>query len=617
MHFLDKLTSKNNNQKKELSTKEKMELMIQYEEDQNIILKKIENIIALPVQPNIKIFNNVYNDLELFSDNDSIFNKINYTQTLFGKNQLKNWLFNVSSDIGYLKQKQQNLQYLLNYSDSDLSENFQNLIGFEKQIIWFWNDTNEDIQSLYNMVYYNIPFIHQFINQNELILNVTNIYKIFLSPCVTILAPVVSLLVPYLLLRFINIKIPFKLFFNLVFNNVSHMVGMLGRINSGIGQKAKYFSIFTTGLWIFLYLQSGYYMVQNSFDTNKIINLLHKKINVVANFVRKIINIQQICQSLNLENTCHNELQYFSNLFNHPVFEADPKLISNKGKILSVYQQFLENKSLLIPILKYIGEIDAYFSLSFLFHKHTDSNNPICFAKYLEKEKTPKILIKKLWHPTLDENPVTNDFDIGKKERNLLITGPNKAGKSTFIKSLALSIIFSQTIGITFAENYQITPFSIINTYLHIPDKTGYESLFEAEMYRAKDHISLLNQTNKNNFAFIIMDEIFTSTNYPEGYSAAYAIGKKLTTYRNSISVITTHYTDLSKLEKETKGRIKNYKFTIERDDEGKITYPYKIKKGISYQFIALELLRDNNFDSDILDVAIRIKQKFAPKVYD
>ena len=59
------------------------------------------------------------------------------------------------------------------------------------------------------------------------------------------------------------------------------------------------------------------------------------------------------------------------------------------------------------------------------------------------------------------------------------------------------------------------------------------------------------------------MDELFSSTNYVEGYSAAYAILKTLSKEKNSLSLITTHYTDLTKLEKTTNKRITNYSFNI------------------------------------------------------
>ena len=200
-------------------------------------------------------------------------------------------------------------------------------------------------------------------------------------------------------------------------------------------------------------------------------------------------------------------------------------------------------------------------------------------------------------------------------DKNLLITGPNKSGKSIFIKSVATSILFSQTIGITPAFKFTSTPFKTINSYLHIPDITGKASLFEAEMYRAKDHIEELNSMSKDDFSFIIMDEIFTSTNYVEGYSAAYSICKKLCNYENSISIITTHFTGLHKIEEETDGKIVNYKFVIDRDEDGNIIYEHKLREGYSEQYIALELLKNNNllsFKHTILNFVLFLPCSFG-----
>jgi DNA mismatch repair ATPase MutS len=55
-------------------------------------------------------------------------------------------------------------------------------------------------------------------------------------------------------------------------------------------------------------------------------------------------------------------------------------------------------------------------------------------------------------------NIVQNSIDV---KNNILITGPNAAGKSTFIKSVILNIILSQTIGISSAESFSLTPFKI------------------------------------------------------------------------------------------------------------------------------------------------------------
>ena len=108
----------------------------------------------------------------------------------------------------------------------------------------------------------------------------------------------------------------------------------------------------------------------------------------------------------------------------------------------------------------------------------------------------------------------------------MVITGPNAGGKSTFIKSITINVLLSQTLGISAASNFKITPFSLINTYLNIPDVKGKESLFEAEMHRARDHIKMLDKLDKHQFSFVIMDEIFSSTNPEEGISGGYVYAK-------------------------------------------------------------------------------------------
>ena len=82
-----------------------------------------------------------------------------------------------------------------------------------------------------------------------------------------------------------------------------------------------------------------------------------------------------------------------------------------------------------------------------------------------------------------------------------------------------------------------------------------------------------VKQLNDSEYSFIVMDEIFSSTNHIEGSSGAYAILKSLSKYKNNITIITTHYESLTKLEKKKKKRFINYKFEINRDNNGDIIY--------------------------------------------
>ena len=108
---------------------------------------------------------------------------------------------------------------------------------------------------------------------------------------------------------------------------------------------------------------------------------------------------------------------------------------------------------------------------------------------------------------------ISISLNIYDKPNNILITGPNASGKSTFIKSVVLGVLMAQTISIAPTSEMQLTPFKLLNTYLNIPDAKGRESLFEAEMYRARDHINMVYKLSHDDkeFSLVVMDEIFNS----------------------------------------------------------------------------------------------------------
>ena len=119
-----------------------------------------------------------------------------------------------------------------------------------------------------------------------------------------------------------------------------------------------------------------------------------------------------------------------------------------------------------------------------------------------------------------------------------------------------------------FADEFTLTPFDILNSYLNIPDCKGKESLFEAEMHRSLAHINMCKSLSDEKKSFIIMDEIFSSTNPVEGISGAYAIAKKMASFENSVCIITTHFSELTKLgTEEYTSYFKNYKIPCVKDN--------------------------------------------------
>ncbi len=254
---------------------------------------------------------------------------------------------------------------------------------------------------------------------------------------------------------------------------------------------------------------------------------------------------------------------------------------------------------------KFLGLIDAYTSIATLMRENQDNQNArYCFADYITTANKPVINLKGFWHPML--NPakvVTNDINLGSDTpSNGIITGPNAGGKSTCLRGVCLSVLFASTLGIAPATQAAITPFHNIATYLSVADSEGKESLFQAEMRRAQSLLNSIKALAPNQFSFVAMDELLTGTNPKEAVAGVRGIAERVGSFANSSVLLTTHFVELTSLEKETK-HFTNFKVTVDKVD-GKFKFPYKLELGITDQAIALELLAESGFDNEILQTA-------------
>lgn len=684
---------------------------------------------------NTHIPNNFYTDMEIFEENDTdkenntdnsnVFEAINRCDTAYGKYVLTEVLKNPTNDKNVLLHRQENIKKICNlknveyhtenndkiekYTENKDNKEQNNLTvlqklylemtelsgNIEKDILWFWNNNDISTKALFELVYFN-NFL-KILNKNETFLYFSNMYNIFISPITSALTPLMSIIIPYILLKVFNVPI-----------GVSDFKSVIGDF---IGtQKDNYKSIFSMLLWGFFYLHNIYNIYKSSLGSYRIINIIHKKINNLAFFLNKSINLFKIVKkydininlndnSINVINETFNNIndenksnddefhidksiEIFDNLINkHDLFHKEPYLLSNKGKILATFTKFNQNKRHMINIFNFVAKLDFYLGLTKLYD-HTpstllenyssSSNNENTYTykmpQYLSNEvvikdkennikkkirKKPKLIFEGIWHPCLkNHNPVPNNIIINNKiksknktndddktqknnkTKNMLITGPNASGKSTYIKTVSVAILLSQTIGLcpvsSNSKVHVITPFKVLNSYLKNIDIKGVRSGFEAEMYKCKEHINLIKKLKSNEYSYVAMDEILVTTNYKEGVAGAYAICNELSRYSNSISLITTHYTNLSTFNDN---QFTYYKFDVNRDNDVKnnddiksniennkikhnILYTYQLKKGISNNYIALEILKNNGFEKRIIDDAIEIAEYIKiPKI--
>lgn len=566
---------KENLEDEEITVDERLDIIENNEVEIEDLLK---NILKFDTCKNLVTLNeSLFQDLEVFSDHlqnekFSILHKINRTQTMVGNHYLKYKLGHPIYDINELNIQKDNIKQLNNIS---FTNELKLINNNEKEILWFWKDIDENLESIHDMIYFSSSYLN-FLNYNEIYLLSLNIYKIFVAPVVTIISPLSSIIFLFIMYTYYKIKIPF-----------SEMIQVCKKLFfSQFSGNSKLKIFFSISIWLFFYLQGVYQTFSLSKQINKISNLFHKKINILTKFVKttnliyqNVLDNKLKLKYLDIQDNIKNLLPSLNNL----LFEAEPSLFTNKGKIFSTYYTILNIKKQFEPLLYFISEIDFYNSIQTLHKEYKNKPNKFTLPDYIESNKIV-FDINKCWHPYLTNKPVQNSINL---KKNIIITGPNAAGKSTFIKTLLINNLLSQTISLSSSNNFRFTPFENFNSYLHIPDTKGKESLFEAEMNRSLDYISFL-ENNKKKKSFIIMDEIFSSTNNTEGVEAAKIVCNKLTKFKNNITLLTTHYNELSKLEKTN--RFSNYRFIIKRDTNKNIIFTYKLTKGVSKDKIALEL---------------------------
>ena len=560
----------------------------------------------------IKIHSNLYQDLEIFSSytqksEDTIYDQINHTQTNLGNHYLKEILKNPTRNQSILLQRQKKIQNLLQnpLKFEKVQSLLKELKELEKGGLWFWKDISPEFEELTKQVYFQNQFLQCF-NQSEVILKFYNYFQIIFLPLYGLIGPILFFVIPYIIVRFFyGINLPFTFYFNLC-KSIFFGGGTTG-MTSLFGSKApKWLS---WGQYLTKFITIGFYIygIYNSFYAayilNNIVNLIHEKVNMLAKFIKVSYQLyQEVKGPLNLEPLVVSHLELWD-----PLFEEEPYLLSNKGKILRTFNLVISEKEKLNSLVQAVGLIDAHASIASL-HLWGHYSYPT----YLNHSK-PLLSVQQLWNPFLDpKKTIKNNLQIGDglkpelfKPNNMIITGPNASGKSTFIKSLVLSVLMAQTISISPATQLSLTPFQFLNTYLNIPDVKGRESLFEAEMNRSRKHIDdVIQLKGPGIYSLVVMDEIFNSTNYEEGVAGAYIVAKELGQLPQSLSIITTHFPYLTKLSKT--GNFLNYKFEVEKDN-GQLKPTYKLKSGISKQHLALDMLEKKGYKPEFVKEARKI----------
>ena len=192
---------------------------------------------------------------------------------------------------------------------------------------------------------------------------------------------------------------------------------------------------------------------------------------------------------------------------------------------------------------------------------------------------------------------VKNSYNIN---NNIIITGPNAAGKTTILKSTIFNILLSQQIGFGFYRKADIIPFDYFHCYINIPDTAGRDSLFQAEARRCKEILDTLD-SNKDKRHLCIFDELYSGTNPYEAISSAYAYLTYLNQNKKCRFILTTHYIQLCEIIQDKTKTIQNKHMNV-IEKNGDFEYSYKFIQGVSNIKGGIKVLKDLQYPPSIID---------------
>lgn len=288
--------------------------------------------------------------------------------------------------------------------------------------------------------------------------------------------------------------------------------------------------------------------------------------------VRKILKFMSISQ--NHESTLINNAMYLLNL----IFLYD----------LIVYafsvEQILKEREVITICYFSIGAIDTAISTASYLQGNPSHCNP-------KLSQNNELRIESAYHPLI-EKYVENSIDT--ENQSALITGSNMAGKTTFIKTIGVNVVFARTLWFCHASQAQLP---LVDVFSSIKTEDGLEqgkSFYFAELERLNTFLKL---TEKGGGCLLLIDEIYRGTNTVERIAGAASVLQELAT--NNIVFVTTHDIELANYLKNQFGM-----WFFEETGNRESPFSFKLQSGVCETRNALKLMENMGYPENITERA-------------
>jgi MutS domain V len=234
------------------------------------------------------------------------------------------------------------------------------------------------------------------------------------------------------------------------------------------------------------------------------------------------------------------------------------------------------------PWIDAVGTMEAIASLSTFSYEHPEYAFPEFVAK------GPLFEAEGLAHPLLSSAAtVQNDVALGPGRQLMILSGPNMAGKSTFIRSIGVNAVLAQCGAPVRARHLRLSPLRVAASICILDSLSGGISRFYAEIRRIKAIADLAEEAVP---VLFLLDELLSGTNSHDRFVGTEFV-LQLLVERSAIGIVSTHDLALAQIPDSMQGRAFNTHFE-DRFEDGKLIFDYKIKPGVVQTSNALKLMR-------------------------
>lgn len=280
------------------------------------------------------------------------------------------------------------------------------------------------------------------------------------------------------------------------------------------------------------------------------------------------------------------------------ILGADEKIVAIEYELFTALREEIKKSISKIQITaKEVAKLDVMQAFSYIAEENNFVRPQLNEDKVLEIIEGRHPVVEKI----MDIDYVENDIVMDRDEFVLLITGPNMAGKSTYMRQLAITVILAQVGCFVPAKKAVLPVFDQIFTRIGATDDlTQGQSTFMVEMIEANYAIQYATENS-----LILFDELGRGTATFDGMSLAHSIIEYVHDHKKCKTLFSTHYHELTALEEQLDG-LKNVHASADEKD-GDVVFLHKIKSGPTDRSYGIHVAKLAHLPDDVIKRADRL----------